>query len=72
MKIIIQSDMDFTPVGKRSVRYVADHKCIRGYVSGHRFAKFPATPEGAKQAAEWRDNTINLCPQKWETFEESP
>ena len=59
--ITITADYDFTPVGKRTVRYVKDHKKIRGYVSGRKYLDFKTWEE----AAAWRNNTKNLLPQPW-------
>lgn len=42
-KIVIQTDADFTPPGKRRVRVVTcsnGHKQIRAYVSGRRYCVF--------------------------------
>jgi hypothetical protein len=61
-KIIIKTNYDFTPAGKRSVRIVKQHNnAIRGYVSGHRYMDFNTVAE----ALAWRDNTLNLLPQSW-------
>jgi len=66
--IRIQTDYDFTPIGKRTVRVVRWNKIqsrrvtiIRGYVGGRRYMTFASLAD----AVTWRDNTVNLLPQEW-------
>lgn len=61
MLVRIDTDYDFTPKGKRRVAFVKDHDCIKGYVSGIEYMRFP----NMGLAVEWRDNTKNLNPQPW-------
>ena len=62
MLVRINTSYDFTPTGKRRVAFVKDHNCIKGYVSGREYCRFP----NMRLAIEWRDNTENLNPQPWD------
>lgn len=59
-KIVIQTNADFTPAGKRMVRVVSHArsgkkiaKSIRLYVAGKIYATLPITEENMKLAMEW-------------------
>jgi hypothetical protein len=68
ISIVIQSDADFTPKGKRVARYVQTNRGtqLRWYVGGRLYVK------GANPAltSEWLagENSINHMPQSWESF----
>lgn len=59
MKIVIQTDADFTPKGKRSARVVTTRgafgrgRQLRWYVSGRLYNRLPATADNAKLTREW-------------------
>lgn len=69
MQLTIHSDLDLTPTGKRSARYVQSRYGLnlRWYVAGRIYRK------GASLAhtKEWLDNAgkPNHCPQPWAAFE---
>jgi hypothetical protein len=69
MEITIQTDLDLTPTGKRSARYVQSRNglSLRWYVAGRIYRK------GASLAHthEWLANAgkPNHCPQPWAAFE---
>lgn len=69
MAIVIKTNYDFTPSGKRAARYVytaSGNRQLRWYVSGRIFRR------GAPAAltAEWLANegADNHRPQAWEVF----
>ncbi|NVL49944.1 hypothetical protein F2S72_09345 [Pseudomonas syringae pv. actinidiae] len=60
-EIVIQSEADFTPPGKRAARVVrhsmsgrrtADH--IRWYVAGKAYRSLPLSKENVQMTAEWK------------------
>ena len=60
MKIVIQTNADFTPAGKRSVRLVkttkAGRKCarhIRWYVGREIYRSLPLTNENIEMSKDW-------------------
>lgn len=69
MQLTIQTDLDLTPKGKRSARYVQSRygTTLRWYVAGRIYLK------GASLAhtKEWLANAgkPNHCPQPWAAFE---
>lgn len=67
MRITINTDFDFTPVGPRKVRAVQANRGlqIRGYVGRYLYRKgFP----DMESAIAWATNTANLLPQPWHTL----
>jgi len=68
ISIVIHSDADFTPKGKRIARYVKTNRGtqLRWYVGGRLYLK------GANPAltSEWLagENGPNHVPQSWESF----
>ena len=58
MKIVIQTDADFTPKGKRSARVVQTRgqfagRQLRWYVSGRIYHRLPVTPENIALTSQW-------------------
>jgi hypothetical protein len=62
-------DLDFTPIGKRSARYVQSRSglSLRWYVGGRIYRK--SAP--AHLTSEWLEGAgrPNHCPQPWAAFE---
>lgn len=69
MEITIHSDDDFTPIGKRSARYVQSRNglSLRWYVAGRIYWKVAP----AHLTSEWLEGAgkPNHCPQPWAAFE---
>lgn len=69
MQITIHTDLDFTPSGKRTARYVYGRTGaqLRWYVSGRIYSKAPP----AHLTAEWLagEGKPNHCPQPWSAFD---
>ncbi len=69
MQIVIKSDLDLTPIGKRSARFVLSRSGLnlRWYVGGRIYRK--SAP--IHLTKEWLANAgkPNHCPQSWATFE---
>lgn len=69
MALVIQSDLDFTPIGKRAARTI---KSTRGYQHrwyvGGRIFRHNAPMH---LSAEWiaNEGAANNCPQPWELFQ---
>lgn len=55
MKIVIQTDADFTPAGKRRVRVVQTFggRQLRLYVAGRIYQRLAPTAENFLMAAKW-------------------
>lgn len=70
LNLTIQTDRDFTPVGKRSAKVVTHDrgtKRIRWYVGGRRYHVLPVTPENAALTRDWVANAgaSDNLPQAW-------
>ena len=58
LKIVIETDADFTPPGKRTARVVQTDRGgrqLRFYVSGRIYRAMPPTDENLKLAQRWID-----------------
>lgn len=71
LTITIQSDLDFTPTGKRSARVVTHDRGvqrIRWHVGGRRYHALPVTAANTDLTKAWLANAgaANHCPQPWE------
>jgi hypothetical protein len=59
LKIVIQTDADFTPKGKRTARVVTTRSSfgrgrqLRWYVSGRLYNRLPVTTDNVKLTREW-------------------
>lgn len=55
LKIVIQTDADFTPAGKRSARVVQTNRGsqLRWYVSGRVYRRLPPTAENLVLTSRW-------------------
>jgi hypothetical protein len=73
LRLVMASELDFTPAGKRRVRVVPTSRggrLLRWYVSGRRYHSLPVTPAAAELSREWVANAgaDNHRPQTWEAF----
>lgn len=74
MKIVIQTDADFTPKGKRRANAVTLRGTfgpvsrIRWYVSGMIYRTLPNTPANVALSREWVEARGLQLPQPWEAF----
>ena len=54
LKIVIQTDADFTPPGKRRAKTAYGNR-IRWYVSGQIYRTLPITADNIRLSREWVD-----------------
>lgn len=74
MEIVIQTDYDFTPRGKRGAKVVETRPRkvlqLRWYVGGRLFRRMPNTAANRAMTRDWLANegAADNRPQPWELF----